>query len=82
MQSRVIQLGSAANQITSTRRNPQRQRVYDANGICPTINTMGGGGREPLIIEDFYQGRPIRTYSRYAPAIRSERNGLKVIECR
>lgn len=25
--------------------------VYDKNGIAPTINTCGGGGREPMIIE-------------------------------
>lgn len=25
--------------------------VYDPRGLCPTINTMGGGQREPLIIE-------------------------------
>lgn len=25
--------------------------VYDQNGIAPTINTCGGGGREPMIIE-------------------------------
>lgn len=26
-------------------------RVYDAAGIAPTINTCGGGGREPKIVE-------------------------------
>lgn len=26
-------------------------RIYSANGLCPTINTMGGGGREPKIIQ-------------------------------
>lgn len=25
--------------------------VYDMNGLCPTINTCGGGGREPMIAE-------------------------------
>ena len=25
--------------------------VYEKNGIAPTINTCGGGGREPMIIE-------------------------------
>ena len=24
-------------------------RIYSASGICPTINTCGGGGREPMI---------------------------------
>lgn len=25
--------------------------VYDVDGISPTINTCGGGNREPLILE-------------------------------
>ena len=52
--------------------------VYDADGIAPTLNCMGGGGREPLIVEDFYSSR-LRSYDKYAPAIRSERSGLKVV---
>ena len=27
-------------------------RVYDPQYICPTINTMDGGGREPKMLED------------------------------
>ena len=35
---------------TATNRdNPNQYRVYDTKGICPTLNTMGGGGREPMI---------------------------------
>lgn len=30
--------------------NPQITRVYDINGISPTLNTMQGGGREPKIV--------------------------------
>lgn len=26
--------------------------VYDPKGLCPAINTMGGGNREPLIVTD------------------------------
>lgn len=33
-----------------------------------------------IIVEDFYKNRPPRLYDRYAPSLRSERNGLKVIE--
>lgn len=29
--------------------NPQRERVYSTKGICPTLNTMQGGGLEPKI---------------------------------
>ena len=30
--------------------NPKVTRVYDINGISPTLNTMQGGGREPKIV--------------------------------
>ena len=30
--------------------NPQTGRVYSTRGIAPTINTCGGGGREPKIL--------------------------------
>lgn len=29
--------------------------IYNPEGLCPTINTAGGGYREPMIIE-FYEG--------------------------
>lgn len=29
--------------------------VYDVNGICPTINTAGGGNREPIILVEKYE---------------------------
>ena len=25
--------------------------VYSTDGLCPTINCMGGGNREPMILE-------------------------------
>ena len=31
--------------------------VYDSDGLCPTINCMGGGGREPMIIEEIESER-------------------------
>lgn len=37
------------------RKNPEVGRVYGAGGMCPTINTMGGGSREPKVI------RPVLT---------------------
>ncbi len=46
----IIQLGGIANQITSTRENPQRYRVYDINGIAPSLNTAQGGGLNPYVI--------------------------------
>lgn len=47
----VMQVGSIANQITSTRENPQRYRVYHPNGIAPTLNTAQGGGLSPYVLE-------------------------------
>lgn len=34
---------------SKTRDNPNRGRVYDINGIAPTLSCMGGGNREPAI---------------------------------
>lgn len=31
--------------------NPQVGRVYDASGCSPTLNTCGGGGHEPKVIQ-------------------------------
>lgn len=45
--SKVKQVG----RVTGTNRdNPNQYRVYDPSGLCPTLNQMGGGGREPHII--------------------------------
>lgn len=45
----IIQIGNISEEKGFS--NPQCGRVYDPNGICPTLNTMQGGGREPKIIE-------------------------------
>ena len=54
--------------------------VWARQGLAPAISTMQGGGREPMIVEDFYESREPRVYKDYAPAFRAEREGLKVIE--
>lgn len=38
------------NNSTSFGSNPQTGRVYDADGISPTLNTMQGGSREPKVM--------------------------------
>lgn len=58
----------------------QAGSVWDKNLIEPTIDTMQGGGREPMIIDDTYANRQPRVYEDYSPALRSEREGLKTIE--
>ena len=45
---RVIQIG---RDETRKRENPQAYRVYAINGVSPTLTDMGGGGREPYIID-------------------------------
>ena len=42
--------------------------VYDQNYMCPTLNTMQGGYKQPMIIDDTYANRKPRTYEEYSPA--------------
>ena len=44
----MIETGNIVN--TGNWNNPQRGRIYSADGICPCINCMRGGGREPKIM--------------------------------
>lgn len=32
--------------------NPQAGRIYDAKGLSPCLDTMGGGNRQPKVLED------------------------------
>ena len=34
--------------------------VWDKNNLCPTITTMQGGGREPMIIDDVEEAKKYR----------------------
>ena len=36
---------------SGNRKNPNQGRVYDQNGLCPTLTDMQGGGRQPMIVE-------------------------------
>ena len=47
-QANIKQIGNVIGG-TSFGGNPQTGRVYDIDGISPTLNTMQGGGREPKI---------------------------------
>lgn len=49
VESKVKQVGNIVN--TGNWDNPQRGRIYSAEGISPTLNCMQGGGLEPKIIE-------------------------------
>lgn len=44
----VRQIGNCCP--TKNRDNPNQGRIYDAEGISPTLNCMGGGNRQPFVI--------------------------------
>jgi len=63
--------------------------VWDNNGLSPTLQTMQGGNRQPLIIDgndyaiinDCYPGsREPRVFKNYSCALCASRFGLKVVE--
>ena len=45
----VRQIGNIVN--TGNFKNPPTLRIYDSDGLCPTLNTMQGGGLTPKILE-------------------------------
>ncbi len=45
----VLQVGNIVD--TGNFDNPQRGRIYSGEGCCPSLNTCGGGGLEPKIIQ-------------------------------
>ena len=45
-----MEIKQIAQYDTKTRKNSNRFRVYDTNGLAPTLGGMGGGGREPWIL--------------------------------
>ena len=47
---------------TKTRDNPNQGRVYDIDGIAPTLTKMDGGNREPMIIDE------IKVIGNYMPS--------------
>ena len=47
---------------TKTHDNPNQGRVYDVNGIAPTLTKMDGGNREPMVIDE------IKVIGNYMPS--------------
>lgn len=48
---KIIQVGCLAKKSGSAWDESRNQyRVYFANGICPTLNAMNGGGRQPYVV--------------------------------
>lgn len=50
IESKVLQIGNII-ETDSFGGNPQCGRIYSPDGCCTTLNTCGGGGREPKIVE-------------------------------
>lgn len=50
IEPQIIQLGNIVD--TGNFDNPQRGRIYSPSGISPALNTVGGGGLEPKILEE------------------------------
>lgn len=50
---RIEQIGNVLEwEGRANRKNPQRFRVYDADGLSPTLDCCGGGNLQPFIIEN------------------------------
>ena len=47
----VVQIGNIVN--TGSWDNPQRGRIYSPEGCSPSLNTVGGGGLEPKIYNNY-----------------------------
>lgn len=47
---KIIQVGNYMDDTGRGFKNPQCGRVYSVEGISPTLNTCGGGDREPKIL--------------------------------
>lgn len=63
---KVIQIGNCMP--STTRKNPNQGRVYDTNGISPTIGCMQGGNRQPMIVTGGALAIPEATKKGYALA--------------
>lgn len=55
---KILQVGNIVK--TGQFDNPQRGRIYDPDGLAPTLNTCSGGGLEPKFIDRSYVDVRIR----------------------
>ena len=56
-----MEIKQIAQYDTKTRKNSNRFRVYDTDGLAPTLGGMGGGGREPRSESNVYDVNGIST---------------------
>jgi len=64
----------------------QNGNIYNTEGISPALRSGQGvvsngigSNNAPKILEDFYSNREVREYEEYAPTLRADRQGLKVV---
>ena len=83
------QLVGGVGDINFGKQYRQGNRIYDSQAIACALNAspVGNAGGEsylykvePIILDDIYNNRDAREYSDAAPTLRSERQGLKVVE--
>ena len=58
------------------RKNPQTGRIYDSEGLSPTLTKVQGGGQIPKIIENYKEVRAILTPNR----LEKRQNGRRMKE--
>lgn len=84
----LIQVG-----MLNIKGNESNRRVYSDTGLCPTLNSMNGGNRQPKIIETFniiddaqgfekdeFGSVIPGIYKEYTPSTRALRSGLKIVD--
>lgn len=80
---KIMQVGQMYG--TEKEPNPQAGRIYDADGISPTMDTCSGGNRMPkvliegTVIDDTQGFDGTRYYDNVSPSLRASRSGLKVV---
>ena len=52
VEPQIIQLGNIVDDTNKGFKNPQTGRVYSDKGLAPSLNTCGGGGREPKVLSE------------------------------
>lgn len=67
-ENKILQIGNIVN--TGNFDNPQRGRIYSPSGISPSLNTVGGGGLEPKIIEKTEQNEVLAAEQRTDEGLR------------
>ena len=51
-ENKLIQIG-----MLNKKGNESNRRLYSVKGLCPTINSMNGGGRQPKFVENNFKVR-------------------------